>query len=170
MMGCKACALGLAGVTVWCGLAGGAAIAGTIELRVSPLLTRTTPPTMRCPDTLTVTETRQPYREGSYGIDGRADLTPLARDVAIASSDPFSVTWVGTLQPQYRDCQAAAGMVSIDGEDYQGHSYLRLRLTEGKAYLILDMTGLRDPNNYTTVIINQGVDHGQPTWSWGGSD
>jgi len=125
---------------------------------------------MRCPDTLTVTETRQPYREGSYGIDGRADLTPLARDVAIASSDPFSVTWVGTLQPQYRDCQAAAGMVSIDGEDYQGHSYLRLRLTEGKAYLILDMTGLRDPNNYTTVIINQGVDHGQPTWSWGGSD
>lgn len=169
-MGCKAWALGLAGVTVWSGLASGAEIAGTIELRVSPLLTRTTPPTMRCPDTLTVTETLQPYREGSYGIDGRADLSDLVRDVAIASSDPFSVTWVGTLQPQYRDCQAAAGMVSIDGEDYQGHSYLRLRLTEGKAYLILDMTGLRDPNNYTTVIINQGVDHGQPTWSWGGSD
>jgi hypothetical protein len=125
---------------------------------------------MHCPDTLTVTETLQPYREGSYGIDGRADLTAIATDGAIASSDPFSVTWVGTLQPQYRDCQAAAGMVSIDGEDYQGHSYLRLRLTEGKVYLILDMTGLRDPNNYTTVIINQGVDHGQPTWSWGGSD
>lgn len=170
MMGCKAWALGLAGVTVWSGLASGAAIASTIELQVSPLLTRTSPPTMGCPDTLTVTETLQPYREGSYGIDGRADLSDLARDVAIASSDPFSVTWVGTLQPQYRDCQAAAGMVAIDGENYQGHSYLRLRLTEGKAYLILDMTGLRDPNNYTTVIINQGVDHGQPTWSWGGSD
>lgn len=170
MMGCKAWALGLAGVTVWSGLASGAAIASTIELQVSPLLTRTSPPTMGCPDTLTVTETLQPYREGSYGIDGRADLSDLARDVAIASSDPFSVTWVGTLQPQYRDCQAAAGMVTIDGENYQGHSYLRLRLTEGKAYLILDMTGLRDPNNYTTVIINQGVDHGQPTWSWGGSD
>lgn len=169
-MGCKAWALGLTGVTVWSGLASGAAIASTIELQVSPLLTRTTPPTMGCPDTLTVTETLQPYREGSYGIDGRADLSDLARDVAIASSDPFSVTWVGTLQPQYRDCQAAAGMVTIDGENYQGHSYLRLRLTEGKAYLILDMTGLRDPNNYTTVIINQGVDHGQPTWSWGGSD
>lgn len=169
-MGCKAWALGLAGVTVWSGLASGAAIASTIELQVSPLLTRTSPPTMGCPDTLTVTETLQPYREGSYGIDGRADLSDLARDVAIASSDPFSVTWVGTLQPQYRDCQAAAGMVAIDGENYQGHSYLRLRLTEGKAYLILDMTGLRDPNNYTTVIINQGVDHGQPTWSWGGSD
>jgi hypothetical protein len=117
-----------------------------------------------------VTETLQPYREGSYGIEGRADLTAIATDGAIASSDPFSVTWVGTLQPQYRDCQAAAGMVSIDGEAYQGHSYLRLRLTEGKAYLILDMTGLRDPNNYTTVIIDRGMDQGQPTWVWGGSD
>jgi hypothetical protein len=170
MMECKGWALGLVGVAVWSGLTSGAAIAGTIELRFSPLLSRTTPPTMHCPDTLTVTETLQPYREGSYGIEGRADLTAIATDGAIASSDPFSVTWVGTLQPQYRDCQAAAGMVSIDGEAYQGHSYLRLRLTEGKAYLILDMTGLRDPNNYTTVIIDRGMDQGQPTWVWGGSD
>jgi hypothetical protein len=32
------------------------------------------------------------------------------------------------------------------------------------------MTGLRDPNNYTTVIIDRGMDQGQPTWVWGGSD
>ena len=163
-------ALGMAGVTVWSLMASGAAIAGNIELRFAPLLSRTTSPTMRCPDTVTLTETLQPYREGSYGVDGSADLGAIATTMAIAASDPFSVTWVGPLRPEYRDCQAAAGMVSLDGADYQGHSYLRMRLIGGRAYLILDMTGQRDPNGYTTVIIKKAVDNGRPTWSWGGSD
>ncbi|MEB3250891.1 MAG: hypothetical protein ACKO5P_09880 [Nodosilinea sp.] len=162
--------LGIAGVTVWSVISSGAAIAGSIELRFAPLLSRTTSPTMRCPDTVTLTETLQPYREGSYGIDGSAELGAIATNMAIAASDPFSVTWVGTLRPEYRDCQAAAGMVSLGGEDYQGHSYLRMRLMGGKAYLILDMTGQRDPNGYTTVILKKAVDNGRPTWSWGGSD
>jgi hypothetical protein len=32
------------------------------------------------------------------------------------------------------------------------------------------MTGQRDPNGYTTVILKKAVDNGRPTWSWGGSD
>lgn len=158
------------GVVVLSSLFAGRAIAGTIELQVFQLLSRSTSPTSRCPDTITVTETYQPYREGSYGIDGNADLRAISSAITLAERTPFSVTWVGTLTPPYRQCQAAAGMVRVEGGAYQGHSYIRMRFMDGKAYLILDMTGLRDPNNYTTVITQAAVQHHRPTWSWGGSD
>ena len=147
-----------------------AAIASTIELQVSQLLSPAVSSTLVCPTTLTVKETYQPYREGSYGIDGMADLTAIASNFTIGERTPFSVTWVGLLKPPYRLCRAAAGMVKVDGETYQGHSYIRLRLMGGKVYLILDMTGLRDPNNYTTVITQATVEANRLTWSWGGSD
>lgn len=160
----------MAAVSGLSGLSAGAAIAGTVELQVSPLLSRTTSPNMSCPAKITLTETNQPYREGSYGITGLAKLDKIATNFTIAGSDAFSVTWVGVLKPQYSQCQAAAGMVKVNGQPYDGHSYLRMRLTGGKAYLILDMTGMRDPNNYTTVIIKKAIEKGIPTWIWGGSD
>lgn len=158
------------GVVVLSSLFAGRAIAGTIELQVSQLLSPSTSPTSRCPDTIKVTEAYQPYREGSYEIHGTAELKDIASNFEITDRDPFSVTWVGTLNPKYSECQAAAGMVRVEGEAYQGHSYIRMRFMDGKAYLILDMTGLRDPNNYTTVITQAAVQHHRPTWSWGGSD
>jgi hypothetical protein len=45
-----------------------------------------------------------------------------------------------------------------------------MRFINGKAYLILDMTGMRDANSLTTVIIKQDVKNGNPIWSWGGTD
>ncbi len=166
----KQFAVTMAAVASLSGLSTAAAIAGTVELQVSPLLSRTTNPNMSCPGKITLTQSHQPYREGSYGIAGLAKLDKIATNFAIAGSDAFSVTWVGILKPQYSQCQAAAGMVKVDGQPYEGHSYLRMRLMGGKAYLILDMTGIRDPNNYTTVIIKKAIENGAPTWIWGGSD
>lgn len=142
--------------------------AGSLELQVAPLISRT--PGGPCPQTLTLIETLQPYREGSYGVNGRAPLEALASNWQVASRDPFSVTWVGTLRPAYRRCQASAGIVRADNQPYREHSYLRLRLLGGQAQLILDMSGRRDPNNYTPVILSAGISQGQPVWSWGGSD
>ena len=51
-----------------------------------------------------------------------------------------------------------------------GHSYLRLRFSEGRQQLILDMSRLRDPNGYTPTILRAAVRRGQPLWSWSGSD
>jgi hypothetical protein len=140
-----------------------------IEFRVFPALERSAPRNA-CPTTITVTEQPRPYREGGYTIDGIANLKYLASNFAIASSDDFSVTWVGQLNPQYRQCKATAGMVKARGDAYSGPSYLRLRFVQGKVYLILDMTGMSDANEYTTVIIRKALQNGNPTWAWGGTD
>jgi hypothetical protein len=124
----------------------------------------------RCPDKVIVTETPRPYREGGYTIDGSANLGAIVENFTIANTDDFSVTWVAKLKPQYSKCKATAGMAKVGGETYQGHSYLRLRFVGGKAYLILDMTGMTDANQLTTAILKKSVRNGNPIWSWGGTD
>ena len=123
-----------------------------------------------CPTEVTLTETPQPYREGSYVIDGTASLSWLAQAFKIDSSDRFSVTWVANLQPKYQNCQASARITKINNESFQGHSQIRMRFINKKAYLILDMTGIPDANEMTSVILKKGVKNGNPTWSWGGTD
>lgn len=142
--------------------------AASLELKVAPLLSRT--PSGPCPETLTLSETLQPYREGSYGVNGRAPLQLIASGWRLASRDGFSATWVGQLRAPYQRCMASAGIVRADNAPMRDHSYLRLRFSGGQAQLILDMTGMRDPNNYTPVILSAGVSQGLPIWSWGGSD
>jgi hypothetical protein len=83
---------------------------------------------------------------------------------------PFSATWIGTLKPAYRNCKATAGMFSIDGKEYTGPSYIRLQMLEGKATVILDMTGLQDANGFTTQITKKTIQQGNPRWTWGGTD
>ncbi|MBW4469025.1 MAG: hypothetical protein KME45_01325 [Stenomitos rutilans HA7619-LM2] len=141
--------------------------AGTLEMQVYPAIDTQT---VRCPEKVTLTEKPQPYREGGYTIDGSANLSQLADRFSVASADEFSVTWVGTLKPTYRQCKATARIVKNDEEAYLSHSYLRLRFTGGKVYLILDMTGMSDANGLTTAILRKGVRNGNPVWSWGGTD
>jgi len=126
--------------------------------------------TVRCPEKVTVTENPRPYREGGYTIDGSANLSQLADRFTVAAVDDFSVTWVGTLKPAYRQCKATARIVKSDNEAYLSNSYIRLRFTGGKVYLILDMTGMSDANGLTTAILRKGVRNGNPVWSWGGTD
>jgi len=45
-----------------------------------------------------VTETPQPYREGSYTVKGQANLSAFADAVMIAQRNNFSVTWVAQLK------------------------------------------------------------------------
>jgi len=142
--------------------------AGSFELRPAPLPSRT--PGGPCPERVSVVETLQPYREGSYGLDGRAPLEVIATGWRLSGRDGFSATWVGQLRAPYQRCTAAAGIVRADNAPFRDHSYLRLRFSGGQVQLILDMTGLRDPNGYTPVILNAGVSRGLPVWSWGGSD
>lgn len=139
-----------------------------LELKVAPLISRT--PSGPCPQAIALVETRQPYREGSYGVNGRAALASVATGWRLVGRDGFSATWVGQLRAPYQRCTASAGIVRTDTTPYRDHSYLRMRFSGGRAQLILDMTGMRDPNNYTPVILNAGVSQGQPVWSWGGSD
>ncbi len=127
-------------------------------------------PNVRCPAKVVVSETPQPYREGGYTIDGTANLSAIATGFTIASNDEFSVTWVGKLKPQYRQCKATARIVKSDNEDFSGHSHLRMRFVGGKAYLILDMTGMSDANRLTTAILKKSVRNDKPIWSWGGTD
>ncbi|MBD1845506.1 hypothetical protein H6F89_19250 [Cyanobacteria bacterium FACHB-63] len=126
--------------------------------------------TVRCPNEVTLTEASRPYREGGYTIDGSANLSAIAEKMTIATTDDFSVTWVGKLKPQYSKCKATAGITRIDGKAYQGHSHLRLRFANGKIYLILDMTGKADANGFTTVILQRSARNGNPSWTWGGTD
>ena len=143
--------------------------AADLELQVFKA-SDTQDPRVRCPARVIVTETPQPYREGSYTIDGRANLSAIADGVTIAARDNFSVTWVAQLKPEYRQCKATARIVKSGNKPFSGHSYLRMRLMAGKAYLILDMTGVSDANSLTSVILKQSVQQGNPVWSWGGSD
>ena len=144
--------------------------AGAIEMQVYRSVDRQDPQTVRCPEKVTLMEKPQAYREGSYAIDGSANLSQLADRFAVAATDDFSVTWVGTLKPAYQKCKATARIVKNDGEAYLTHSYLRLRFNGGKVYLILDMTGLSDANQLTTAILRKGVRNGNPFWTWGGTD
>lgn len=123
-----------------------------------------------CPTTVTVMQQSQPYREGSYTIEGSAKLGWLADNFTLAASDAFSATWVAKLKPQYSKCKATAGMTQQGSDRYQGHSYLRLRFVEGKVYLVLDMTGMSDANGLTPAITRKGVQQGNPVWSWAGTD
>ncbi|MBE9009971.1 hypothetical protein IQ250_07095 [Pseudanabaenaceae cyanobacterium LEGE 13415] len=143
--------------------------AATIEMRVLPTNDGQNPGNL-CPEKVTLTETSRPYREGGYTIDGSANLSAIAEKMTIANTDDFSAIWVGTLKPKYSKCKATAGIARIEGEAYQGHSYLRLRFVKGKVYLILDMTGKNDANDLTTVILERSVRNGNPTWTWGGTD
>jgi len=139
-----------------------------LTLSVYPLNTRDSFPI--CPTEVSVTQTPRPYYEGGYTIDGSASLGWFARAFKIETSDQFSVTWVAKLQSKYQNCQASASITKINDEDFQDHSYLRMRLIDGNAYLILDMTGMRDANSLTPVIIKKDVKNGNPIWSWSGTD
>jgi hypothetical protein len=123
-----------------------------------------------CPNTVSLTETPRPYREGGYTKDGSASLSWFARPFKIEKSDEFSVTWVAPLQIKYHNCKATARITQINGERFEGHSYLRMRFIKDKVYLILDMTGMNDANRLTTVILKKAVENGNPIWSWGGTD
>ncbi|MEB3309246.1 MAG: hypothetical protein VKJ02_03360 [Snowella sp.] len=151
------------GLTLW----GLPSQAESLSLTVYPLLD--SPTSAKCPKTLVIQETGK-YHEGGYTHNGQANLSAIATNWKKHSSDPFSVTWVGTLKPEFQKCQASAGMTKIDKEAFDSHSYLRARLISGKVFLILDMTGLRDANNYTSTILKSSVTQGNPTWTWGGTD
>ncbi|WP_228053702.1 hypothetical protein [Nodosilinea sp. LEGE 07298] len=142
-------------------------MANTIELSVLPLLDA---PTANCPEYLIAHETVQPYVEGSFATNGMIKLRDIATNIQVSQSDRFSTTWVGTLRPEYRNCQASGGMLSIDDETFEGHSYIRVQLADGQVKAILDMTGMRDANGFTTVITFKGLRDGNPRWTWGGTD
>lgn len=160
-------AVALLGSLPLCLLSGAAALANTIELSVAPLLDGSA---ANCPESLTAHETIQPYSEGGFATNGMIKLRDIATNISVSQSDRFSTTWVGTLKPEYRNCQAAGGMLRLDGETYEGHSYIRVQLVNGQVKTVLDMTGLRDPNGFTTVITFKGLRDGNPRWTWGGSD
>ena len=124
-----------------------------------------------CPDKVVVTEQSAPYQEGSFTTNGSVNLSAYASNISILSSNDFSVTWVGKLQPKYAKCSASAGMTKVDGKDYSDKlNYLRMHFVQGKVYFILDLAGGSDPNNYPLVVVKKSVKNGNPAWSWGGSD
>lgn len=123
-----------------------------------------------CPAELVAYETPRPYSPGGYATDGMIQLGEIATDISVSQADDFSVVWVGTLKPDYASCEATAGISTIDGENFQGHSHIRVQLSGGQARAILDMTGVSDPNGFTSVILFQGMRGGNPRWAWGGTD
>ncbi|ESA36914.1 hypothetical protein N836_04965 [Leptolyngbya sp. Heron Island J] len=146
---------------------GSVAFARKADLTILPALDSSV---TGCPEKLVAYETPRPYSPGGYATDGMIQLAEIATDISVAQADDLSVVWVGTLKPEYADCEATAGISTLDGEDFQGHSYLRVQLSDGKARAILDMTGMSDPNGFTSVIIFQGMREGNPRWAWGGTD
>ncbi|MGB3570857.1 MAG: hypothetical protein WA783_02665 [Phormidesmis sp.] len=145
---------------------GATALATTIEMKVLPV----NGPALGCPTSLTAYETGRPPAPGGYATDGMIQLSAIASNVSATQLNDFSATWTGTLNPEYRNCKATAGMSSVDGEVYSGHSYLRVQLIDGQARFILDMTGMRDANDFTATLIEQTMRDGNPRWSWGGTD
>jgi hypothetical protein len=142
-----------------------------MELSVFPASnSKSTNPNPICPQTVTLTETPRPYFEGGYINDGIAKLNAIADKFTIFAKDDFSVTWAANLKSKYRDCHATGRVTKINGEKVEYHSHLRIRFTQGKVFLILDMTGKFDPNETTTTILKQGVKDGNPIWAWGGTD
>lgn len=127
-------------------------------------------PAANCPQKVIVTEQNAPYYEGGYTINGSAKLSSFAEPFTISNTDPFSVTWVANLKPAFSKCIAAGSIVKSGSEEKNSDFHLRVRFTGGKVFLILDMTGLKDANNFFPVITKKGVTAGNPTWSWGGTD
>ncbi|MEM9165292.1 MAG: hypothetical protein AAGC54_19800 [Cyanobacteria bacterium P01_F01_bin.4] len=147
---------------------GASALARTANLTVLP--SNDLESLTDCPQSLIAYETPQPYSQGGFATDGMIQLSAIATNINVSQVDDFSVTWIGTLNPEYVNCQATAGIVSLDGEDYQGHSYLRVQFTDGQVKAILDMTGVRDANSFTAEILYHGMREGNPRWTWGGTD
>jgi hypothetical protein len=145
---------------------GSVALATTIELNLLPHLESTG----TCPETLIAHQTPRPYTEGGYATDGMIKLREIATDIRLLEATPFSATWVGTLKPEYRDCQAAAIINRIDGDLFAGQSFLTVQLFEGEAVVRLDRAGIADANGYNTIMIFQGMREGNPRWAWGGTD
>lgn len=145
---------------------GSAALATTIELEVLPTLDSTG----TCPEQLIAHETPRPRMEGGYSRDGMIKLRDIAKDVRVARSTPFSTTWVATLKPEFRDCEGTAIINAIDGDPYEGHSYIQVQLADGEVTATLDMTGIPDANSYTSTLMFGGMREGNPRWTWGGSD
>lgn len=140
--------------------------AETIELQVFPV----NGPDQNCPEKVIAYQTLRPYQEGGYSRDGMVNLNAIATNITLSPEAPYSTTWVGTLKPQYRNCKGTAGMIKIDGKEHIGPSYIRLQMLQGKATVILDMTGIRDVNGFTTQIIKSSLRQGNPRWTWGGTD
>lgn len=149
---------------------GAAAFASTIDLEVLPLTTQSNPQGSGCPATLRAYETPDPYRAGGFSTQGMIQLSAIATNISVSQSDRFSATWVGTIKPQYLNCIASAGMSTVDGKSYAGRSYIRVQVVDGKAKVILDMTGMGDANRLTSVILAHILRDGNPRWTWGGTD
>lgn len=145
---------------------GSNAFALTLNLNVLPTLNSEG----QCPEQLIAYETPRPQVEGGYSRDGMIPLSNIATNVEVAASDSFSTTWVGTLKPEYRDCQGTAIINSIDDATYSGQSYLQIQLANGKVRVVLDMTGIPDANGFTSTLLFGGLRDGNPVWTWGGSD
>jgi hypothetical protein len=145
---------------------GAAAFGITLELPVLPTLNSTG----QCPEQLIAYETPRPYSEGGYARDGMIQLSEIATDIELTDTDIFSTTWVGTLKPQYRDCEGSAIISSLDGEAFSGQSYLQVQLANGQATVELDMTGIPDANGFTATLLSGELRDGNPRWAWGGSD
>jgi len=157
------------GATAAAWLAGAAlaAAAATLPVQAAPLPLRLAPLLQRdglnrpCPTGVTVSETLQPQREGSYGSDGEAPLATITSGWRLDRRDAFSASWTAQVVPAYASCRAGA---AIEG------GYVQLRLWDGRARLTLEMTGLRDPNGYLPQITRAAVSGDRPVWSWAGSD
>ena len=148
------------------GSLGSAALATTIELNVLPTLDSEG----TCPELLIAHETPRPRFEGGYSRDGMIKLRDIATNISTARSDPFSTTWVGTLKPEYRDCEGSAIINRIDDVPYEGHSYIQVQLANGQVEATLDMTGIPDTNGFTSSLLFGGMREGNPRWTWGGTD
>ena len=123
-----------------------------------------------CPDKVTGTEKGRPYQEGGYTNDGSVNLAAIATDIEFEESRRFSVTWKGTLKPQYQQCIGSSKITATDGEFFDRHSHLKLKYDQGQVFFTVDMTGISDANEYTTILTEQNIVNGNPTWSWSGSD
>jgi hypothetical protein len=141
--------------------------AGTIDLKINSQNEQKS----NCPSKFTITEKAQPYREGGFATDGTANLGLIATNISMTTSNNFSATWVGTLKPKFAKCLASGGITTVDSQKYEGNTnYLRIHFVKGKVYLMLDLAGASDPNNYPLILLKKGIKNGNPSWTWGGTD
>lgn len=145
---------------------GAAASATTLELDLLPI----NGPEVTCPAMLIAYETAQPPFEGGYARDGMIQLRDVATNIRVLESDEFSTTWVGDLKPEFANCEGTAIINTVDGEPYQTHSYLQVKLMDGQVMATLDMTGIPDANGFTSTLLFGGMRDGNPRWTWGGTD
>ena len=123
-----------------------------------------------CPEKVTGSEKGRPYTEGSYTNDGTVNLTAIATDIEFESSRRFSVTWKGKLKPQYQKCIGSSKITAVGNEFFDRHSHLKVQYDQGQVFFTVDMTGISDANGFTTILTEQNIVNGNPTWSWSGSD